>query len=213
MESGGCKRCGSEASVKSGRVRGLQRYRCKACGYHFTATPPYTIAPHSAQAYLPHCLRHHQSGFLGVDHRRTCLRRTSTITSMPSAILLAVFPAPPAFRRPASPAAPHVVFDQQNGDATRLEFARSSRLAPRFPVHSSRRRFVQNQQTRLGRQGPSDFQPPLVAVGQVLRHRQGLLAQADEFQFLQARSTGAAFPRAAGIGNRNMAARIPPRIR
>ena len=40
MESGGCKRCGSEASVKSGRVRGLQRYRCKACGYHFTATPP-----------------------------------------------------------------------------------------------------------------------------------------------------------------------------
>ncbi|WP_420883364.1 transposase-like zinc-binding domain-containing protein, partial [Candidatus Competibacter denitrificans] len=32
MESGGCKRCGSEASVKSGRVRGLQRYRCKACG-------------------------------------------------------------------------------------------------------------------------------------------------------------------------------------
>jgi len=40
MESGGCKRCGSAASVKSGRVRGLQRYRCKACGYHFTATPP-----------------------------------------------------------------------------------------------------------------------------------------------------------------------------
>jgi transposase-like protein len=40
MDSGGCKRCGSEASVKSGRVRGLQRYRCKACGYHFTATPP-----------------------------------------------------------------------------------------------------------------------------------------------------------------------------
>ena len=34
-----CKRCGSSAFVKHGFVRGLQRYRCKTCGFHFTATP------------------------------------------------------------------------------------------------------------------------------------------------------------------------------
>ena len=35
-----CKRCQSEAFVKNGFVRGHQRYRCKACGYNFTDTPP-----------------------------------------------------------------------------------------------------------------------------------------------------------------------------
>lgn len=30
-----CKRCGSEKTVKSGMVRGKQRYLCKQCGYHF----------------------------------------------------------------------------------------------------------------------------------------------------------------------------------
>lgn len=34
-----CKKCGSAEYVKSGWVRGLQRYRCKACGCHFTDTP------------------------------------------------------------------------------------------------------------------------------------------------------------------------------
>ena len=34
------KRCHSSHDVKNGRVRGLQRYRCKACGRSFTATPP-----------------------------------------------------------------------------------------------------------------------------------------------------------------------------
>ena len=34
-----CKRCGSTSYVKHGFVRGLQRYRCKTCGFHFTATP------------------------------------------------------------------------------------------------------------------------------------------------------------------------------
>jgi len=33
-----CKRCGSTLYVKHGFVRGLQRYRCKACGFHFTVT-------------------------------------------------------------------------------------------------------------------------------------------------------------------------------
>ena len=35
-----CKRCGSEEHVKNGFMRGLQRYRCKACGLNFTDTPP-----------------------------------------------------------------------------------------------------------------------------------------------------------------------------
>lgn len=35
-----CKKCRSKEFVKSGKVRGLQRYRCKSCGCHFTATPP-----------------------------------------------------------------------------------------------------------------------------------------------------------------------------
>jgi transposase len=30
-----CKNCKSEKLVKSGKVRGLQRYKCKECGYHF----------------------------------------------------------------------------------------------------------------------------------------------------------------------------------
>ena len=34
-----CKRCGSEAHVKNGLMRGQQRYLCKACGLNFTDTP------------------------------------------------------------------------------------------------------------------------------------------------------------------------------
>lgn len=34
-----CKRCGSSAFVKNGFVGGHQRYRCRSCGYNFTATP------------------------------------------------------------------------------------------------------------------------------------------------------------------------------
>ena len=35
-----CKRCGAEDYVKNGFMKGLQRYRCKACGLNFTDTPP-----------------------------------------------------------------------------------------------------------------------------------------------------------------------------
>ena len=34
-----CKRCQGRDYVKHGTVRKLQRYQCKACGYHFTDTP------------------------------------------------------------------------------------------------------------------------------------------------------------------------------
>jgi transposase len=30
-----CKNCKSEKVVKSGKVRGKQRYKCKECGYYF----------------------------------------------------------------------------------------------------------------------------------------------------------------------------------
>ena len=35
-----CKRCGVSDYARSGVVRGHQRYRCRACGCHFTDTPP-----------------------------------------------------------------------------------------------------------------------------------------------------------------------------
>src|SRR3954453_6924820 len=35
-----CKRCGSDAHVKNGLMRGQQRYLCKGCGLNFTDTPP-----------------------------------------------------------------------------------------------------------------------------------------------------------------------------
>ncbi len=41
-----CKRCGSEEQVKNGFMKGLQRYRCKACGLNFTETPPRGIPLH-----------------------------------------------------------------------------------------------------------------------------------------------------------------------
>ncbi len=41
MSAGGlcCKRCGGLDYVKSGTVRGHQRYRCQGCGCNFTDTP------------------------------------------------------------------------------------------------------------------------------------------------------------------------------
>jgi transposase-like protein len=35
-----CKKCESADFVKSGHTRGHQRYKCRACGCQFTATPP-----------------------------------------------------------------------------------------------------------------------------------------------------------------------------
>src|SRR6185312_7315878 len=34
-----CKRCGREAHVRHGRMRGHPRYLCKGCGLNFTNTP------------------------------------------------------------------------------------------------------------------------------------------------------------------------------
>src|SRR3989440_2480117 len=35
-----CKHCGNGSFVRNGMANGRQRYRCKACGRSFTATPP-----------------------------------------------------------------------------------------------------------------------------------------------------------------------------
>jgi transposase len=40
MEETHCKRCGGNRNVEAGKTHGLQRYRCKACGYFFMDTPP-----------------------------------------------------------------------------------------------------------------------------------------------------------------------------
>ena len=46
-----CLKCGSEAIVKNGRMKGLQRYKCKQCTYQFTQEAPscreglFTIEP------------------------------------------------------------------------------------------------------------------------------------------------------------------------
>jgi len=31
-----CRKCGKLEAVKNGKVRGLQRYRCRGCGYNYT---------------------------------------------------------------------------------------------------------------------------------------------------------------------------------
>ena len=40
-----CKKCSSSSYVKSGHIRGLQRYRCKSCRCQFTQTTPGGVSP------------------------------------------------------------------------------------------------------------------------------------------------------------------------
>ena len=36
-----CRKCGSEVFVKNGFVAGVQRYKCKKCGFQFTRETPH----------------------------------------------------------------------------------------------------------------------------------------------------------------------------
>ena len=36
-----CRKCGSEAFVKNGFMAGVQRYKCKKCGFQFTRETPH----------------------------------------------------------------------------------------------------------------------------------------------------------------------------
>jgi transposase len=68
-----CKHCGSESFVRNGMAAGHQRYRCKACGRNFTATPPRGKPPAmKALAVLLYSLGNASQGMiaklLGVSH-------------------------------------------------------------------------------------------------------------------------------------------------
>ena len=67
------RRCAGATFVKNGTVRGHQRYRCKACGRSFTATPPRGKPPAmKALAVLLYALGNVSQGMiaklLGVSH-------------------------------------------------------------------------------------------------------------------------------------------------
>src|ERR671920_1274331 len=68
-----CKHCGSGSFVRNGMAHGRQRYRCKACGRSFTATPPRGKPPAmKALAVLLYALGNVSQGvtakLLGVSH-------------------------------------------------------------------------------------------------------------------------------------------------
>src|SRR5918911_3951558 len=68
-----CKHCGSASFVKNGMAHGQQRYRCKACGRSFTATPARGKPPAmKALAVLLYALGNVSQGMiaklLGVSH-------------------------------------------------------------------------------------------------------------------------------------------------
>jgi transposase-like protein len=68
-----CKHCGSASFVRNGMAQGQQRYRCKACGRSFTATPARGKPPAMrALAVLLYALGNVSQGMiaklLGVSH-------------------------------------------------------------------------------------------------------------------------------------------------
>jgi transposase-like protein len=68
-----CKHCGSASFVRNGMASGHQRYRCKACGRNFTATPGRGKPPAMrALAVLLYALGNVSQGMiaklLGVSH-------------------------------------------------------------------------------------------------------------------------------------------------
>ena len=61
-----CKHCGSGSFVRNGLAQGRQRYRCKACGRSFTATPPRGKPPAmKALAVLLYALGNVSQGMIG----------------------------------------------------------------------------------------------------------------------------------------------------
>ena len=73
MAESSCKHCGSESFVRNGMASGHQRYRCKACGRNFTATPARGKPPAmKALAVLLYALGNVSQGMiaklLGVSH-------------------------------------------------------------------------------------------------------------------------------------------------
>ena len=75
---------------------------------------------------------------------------------------------------------PHVVLDQQDGDALGRdppdELAELSRLG----VIESRRRLIEEQHLRLAREGPPDLQQSLATHGQLADGHLGRILEPDE---------------------------------
>ena len=67
-----CKRCGQSRYVKSGTIRGNQRYLCQDCGCNFTATAsrgkPPAIKPLSVLLYAGHASQGMIARLLGISH-------------------------------------------------------------------------------------------------------------------------------------------------
>ncbi len=64
----GCKACGSGDCIKNGRVRGVQRYRCKACGLNSVQGDRRAVPNRAAQralAVILYALGKASFGFLG----------------------------------------------------------------------------------------------------------------------------------------------------
>src|SRR6185503_18765778 len=68
-----CKKCGQSRYVKSGTIRGHQRYLCQDCGCHFTATavrgnPPAMKALAVLLYAMGNASHEMIAQFLGVSH-------------------------------------------------------------------------------------------------------------------------------------------------
>ena len=49
-----CSKCNSTNSVKSGKIKGRQRYRCKECGFNYTVEIKSTAKPRSVKRQALH---------------------------------------------------------------------------------------------------------------------------------------------------------------
>lgn len=73
MHSVNCPRCHTKESIKSGIVKGRQRYHCKSCSYFFTvlkqgkSTDPYYIIK-ALQLYLEGVSLREIERLLGISH-------------------------------------------------------------------------------------------------------------------------------------------------
>ncbi|MCP4487492.1 MAG: IS1 family transposase, partial [Gammaproteobacteria bacterium] len=46
-----CPKCSSSAGIKSGKIKGKQRYKCKKCSYHYTVQQKSTAKPKELKKY------------------------------------------------------------------------------------------------------------------------------------------------------------------
>jgi transposase-like protein len=49
-----CPKCNGSQSVKSGKIKGRQRYKCKSCNYNYTVTVKSTAKPESQKRQALH---------------------------------------------------------------------------------------------------------------------------------------------------------------